>query len=217
MTPLHITSTRRATLTLLASMTAALLAGCGTSPPVQLYHLPAAAPQAAPAMPAVAADAEVWQLMAPVRVPDYLDREALLLPQGRTGLLMLSGHRWAETLRDAVPRVLKQDLATLRGESRVWTAPLPPGVAATRQLRVELLAFEAEADRSAVRLQARWTLADAAAGGSPSGAAATAPAAPPVTRGTLIRVPAADASVDALVAAHRLALWQLAVQISATR
>lgn len=210
---LHLPCPRRLKPTLpalLALLAAATLAGCSTSPPVQLYHLPAAAPQA---VPAAAADGEVWQLMAPVRVPDYLDREALLLPQGRTGLRVLPGHRWAETLRDAVPRVLKQDLATLRGESRVWTTPLPPGVAATRQLRVELLAFEAEADRSAVQLQARWTLADAAAGATPSTSAAT----PPATYSTLIRVPADDASVDALVAAHRLALWQLAVRISATR
>ena len=124
---------RQAVAAMLAA--AAALGGCGTSPPVQLYHLRSEPPLPTPA----AAGAEVWQLMLPVRLPDYLDREALLLPQGETGLLALSGHRWAESLRDAVPRVLRQDLGALLGEGRVWPSPLPSGVTATRQLRVEIL------------------------------------------------------------------------------
>jgi uncharacterized lipoprotein YmbA len=34
--------------------------------------------------------------MLPVRVPDYLNRDAVLLPQGQSGLQALAGHRWAE-------------------------------------------------------------------------------------------------------------------------
>lgn len=188
---------RRALAALLSA--AAVLAGCGTSPPVQLYHLRSEPPLPTPA----AAGSEVWQLMLPVRLPDYLDREALLLPQGDTGLLALSGHRWAESLRDAVPRVLRADLAARLGEGRVWTSPLPAGVTATRQLRVELLGFEATADRAAVRLQARWTLVD------PQGRQ------PPRADTTTLRVPVDGGGIDRLVAAHRLALWRLAERIVA--
>lgn len=189
--------------TALAALVAggSLAAGCGSSPPVQLYHLRSEPPVA---VPAPSPSAEVWQLLLPVRLPDYLDREAILLPQGDTGLLALSGHRWAESLRDAVPRVLRQDLTALLGEGRVWPSPLPAGITATRQLRVEILGFEAQADRASVRLQARWTLID------PQGRT------PPRAEGTTLSVAAEGGSIDRLVAAHRLALWRLAERIVAT-
>lgn len=178
-----------------------LLAACAGSPPVQLYRLPTEPP----VTPPPPQRGEPWQLLLPVRLPDYLDREALLLPQGGSGVLALSGHRWAESLRDAVPRVLQADLLALTGPGSVWTAPLPPGAAPTRQLRVEILALEAEADRSGVRLQARWTWSDVQGRSVPRAEGAT------------LRVPAQGGSIDRLVDAHRLGLWRLAERIAASR
>lgn len=183
-----------------ALLLGALLAGCaGSSPPVQLFHLPSASPVAA----AAAASRGTWLLMLPVQVPEYLDREAFVLPQGAAGLVSQGGHRWAESLRDAVPRVLRQDLTTLLGEGRLWSSPAPPGVAATHQLRIELLALEAEPDRRGVRLQARWTLADASG------------AQPPKAASAAFVVPSSGSDIDSLVVAHRLALWRLAERIAA--
>jgi uncharacterized protein len=184
----------------------AVLAGCAAPVPgdVRLYRLNAAPPLATPAVPATAATASNWQLMQPVAVPAYLDRDALLLPQGPSGVLALSRQRWAEPLRDSVPRLLRQDLAALLGEARVWTTPLPAGVVIARQLRVELLALEATPDGSAVLLRARWSLADVAG------------AAPPRAEAVSLTVPSAGADVDSLVTAHRLALWRLAERIVAT-
>lgn len=192
---------RRRALTLVLAG-AALLAACGSSPPLQLYRLPSAPPLPPPAAPQAA---EVWQLLLPVRIPDYLDRQALLLPQGESGLLALSDQRWAESLREAVPRVLREDLALLRGEDRVWTAPVPAGVVVARRLRVELLALDVGTDRRSVHLQARWTLVD------PQGQK------PPLAETASLDAPAAGTRVDELVAAHRLALWRLAERIAASR
>ncbi len=185
---------------------AAALGGCAARlPPLQLYQLAAAPPVAAAAPVAASGDtagAAVWQLLGPVGLPEYLDRDAVLVPQGQAGLQALPGHRWAEPLRDAVPRLLRQDLATLRGESRVWGAPLPAGIVVDRLLRVELLALESNAERSAVTVQARWTLGDAR-GREPARVDAA-----------LLSVPVAGSDVDSLVAAHRLALWRLAERIA---
>lgn len=185
----------------------ALLAACGTPPPPpRLVHLASAPPPevTAPAASAASTSRGRWQLVLPVRVPDYLDRDALLVPQGQAGLAPLAPWRWAEPLADSVSRVLRADLARLLGEGALWTSPLPAGVAVQRQLRVELLAFEASADRREVRLDARWSLVD------PTGAAT------PLARSAQIRSEVGSAADgDAIAAAHRVALWRLAERIAA--
>jgi len=183
---------------------AALVAGCAApSSPAQLYQLRAAPPVALPlASTAATPSPLIWQLAQPVKLPEYLDSDTLLLAQGQSGLAALQGHRWAEPLRDSVPRVLRQDLAALLGESRVWVAPVPAGVVVTRRVRVELLALEANAERTAVTLRARWSVAD------PTGAAA------PRADAATLNVPSAGTDADSLVAAHRLALWRLAERIA---
>jgi uncharacterized protein len=185
-----------------AGLTASVgLAGCTTSPLPQLLRL-RSEPPVAPPVPPAGADGAVWQLMLPVRLPDYLNRDALLLPQGQSGLQSLAGYRWAEPLADSVPRLLRADLAALLGEDRVWTAPLPPGLRVQRQLRVEVFAFEAAADRASVSLRARWSVADTSGAGTPRAEFAT------------IVVPSAGTDADTLAAAHRLALWRLAERIA---
>ncbi len=177
----------------------ALLASCASpAPPPQLYQLRAAAPAPVVVVPTTA----VLQFMAPVSLPEALDRDALLVPRGETGVQALPGHRWAEPLRDAVPRLLRQDLSLLLGAARVWAAPLPAGVVISHRLRVEVLELQATADRSAVSLSARWTLASPAGG------------VPPLTAQAQFAVASASPEPDALVAAHRLALWRLAEQVA---
>lgn len=185
---------------------ALMMSACGTPPPApQLYHLRIDAPTAATALgtPAeVAARPLVLQLMSPVRLPELLDHSELLLPQGQAGVQALTSHRWAEPLRDAVPRVLRHDLASLLGEAQVWSSPLPSGVVATRQLRVELLSLQANAERSGVVLSARYVLSH------PLGTSA------PQSQTLQIQAASTAPTPDALVAAHRLALWQLAQSLA---
>jgi uncharacterized lipoprotein YmbA len=196
-----MTPARRASVALLIGLG---LAGCASSPsaPVRYYRLRIEPPaQAAPA-PAPGAAKEVWQLMSPVRMPDYLDREELWSPADSGALQSLEGHRWLEPLREAVPRTLGHDLSVLRGAGSVWSGNLPRGVMVGRQIRLELLEFAP---------------AEGAAGG--------APACPlDVHRPErLSTVQASEASITApsagpqpaqLVDAHRLALWRLAERIA---
>ena len=179
---------------------AALLSACAvtSTPPPSLYQLRSEAPAAV--VPVTTT--QVLQLTA-VTLPEVLERDALVVSQGQSGLQTLPGHRWAEPLRDAVPRLLRQDLALLLGDARVWAAAVPAGVVVTRQVRVEVQVLQTAADRNAVQLQARWTLSD------PLGRV------PPVVRQTQLSVPSGGGTPDAWVAAHRLALWQLAGQVAA--
>lgn len=180
---------------------AALLAGCaGGSPPARLYQLRAEAPETAPSAASGTAVLQVGR----VQVPAYLDQDTLLMPTGQAGLQQLIGHRWAEPLRDAVPRLLQQDLATLLGADKVWGRPTPAGVQPTLQLQVEIQRLDADPGGNSVGLQARWTLND------PAGRL------PPRVQEARFNTPASGTSPDAVVAAHRLALWRLAQRIAAS-
>ena len=191
--------------TVLALATAALVTACGTPGPApRLYQLRTEAPSGSPAPSTVAVpNAQgVWELASDVRVPAYLDRETLVVLDGTSRLELLEGQRWAEPLRDTLPRLLRHDLALLRGASNVWLAPAPPGVNVNRQLRVEVLSLQASRARGAVLLQARWWFT-----GDRS--------APPQALTAELQVPVSNINDgDAIAAAHRLALWQLAERIA---
>jgi uncharacterized protein len=181
-----------------ACLLAGLLAACSHSPAITWYQLRAEPPGAAPAQ---RADSPVWQLLA-VQLPGYLDREAVLQPSGRSALTALPAARWAEPLRDAVPRLLLADLARLRGSASVYAGALPPGVTATRQLRVEVQRLDAEAGGLTVVLAARWWLQD------PQGREA------PAVHEIRLQATSASSAADDLVAAHRELLWRLAQAIA---
>ena len=178
------------------------LAGCASRIPSPTLYVLSSEPPAGVKISPPAKVGPPWQLLLPVRVPDYLDREALLLPQGRHGVQASPDQRWAELLSSSVPRVLAQDLLALRGEGSLWNAPLPPGLAVQGQLRVALLAFDVNPDGTTVTLRARWTTAKADA------------SSPPHAHTTTLTVP--STTTHSLLDAHRLALWQLAQAIAKT-
>ena len=133
-----------------------LLAACAgpALPPASWWRLPTEATP--PMAAAAAASPQVWQLVG-VTLPGHLERDALLVPDTTGALQPRGAARWAEPLRDAVPRLLRHDLARALG-APVWTAPLPPGVLPSRQLRVELLAFDVAPGARGVTVQARYSL-----------------------------------------------------------
>lgn len=185
----------------LSCASAALFAGCASSPTVQLYRLSAELPAGVAPVGTPPQQAALWALVS-VTLPDYLDRDAIMVPRGQAGLISLPGQRWAEPLRDAVTRVMRTDLARLRGEDTLWSLPMPPGLRAQAYLKVELLTFEASSDRASLHLTARWWLTD------PMG---TRPAE---IHQLSFDTPIQGSDTDALAAAHRMALWTLAQHIA---
>lgn len=196
---------RRATLVSLG-LAPWLLSGCASSnnEPTRWYELRADPP--GPEVAPQAGDSTTWEMVGTVRLPGALDRDTLVVASGAATLVPLAGHRWAEPLRDSIPRLLAADLGRLRGEGRVWRAPAPAGVVVQRRLRVEIDTLVADAARRSLQLKARWWLGDER----------PATAAAPVMHLAEVQVVLADGSVDALAAAHRQAIWQLAQRIALT-
>jgi len=197
----------RPQLAALGLVAALALVACAGSPepPMRYYQLRVEPPSGEAATPppvATTGEPEVWQLMSPVRLPEYLDRDALWLAVGPNALQPLEGHRWAEPLRTTVPRTLAHDLGVLRGADRVWAGSPPGGLVVARQLRLEILEFAPVDGGHSVHLRARWTFTDPNATGQVQLDEAE------------IDVPSASAAPAQLVDAHRLALWRLAQRLT---
>ena len=189
-------------LTLISIAMVLGLAGCAgpSAPPPRYYQLRLDAPVSVPAN--AAATTGIWQVLSPVRLPEYLERDVLWVPTGQAGLQPLPDHRWAEPLSDAVPRLLLHDLAILRGADHVWGSNVPSGVAVVYALRLEVMELSVTPDRRGVHLRARVTASDPRR------------QAPPKLIDIDLTARSEGSAPDQLVAAHRLALWTLAQQLT---
>ena len=103
----------------------AILAGCVTSPPTQLYTLapqPAASGSSAP--PRAQRSSETIAVK-PVALPKYLDRPQVVRFRAPYELTAADYERWAENLDDIVTRVLIADLAARLPRSNVVASSGP--------------------------------------------------------------------------------------------
>jgi uncharacterized protein len=186
----------------LACSAGALAACSSTSPPLHYYRLPSEPPSGEPAPRAVAgaaSSAAVWELVPALPMPELLGRDTLFVEEGAAGIRLLHGHRWAEPLRDALPRLLRDDLA--RFVPGLWTGTAAPNVPSAGRVQVELLALQGSLPRRQVAVSARWVVTAAATKESRAYRADET-------------VPWTEASPESLVVAQRVAMWRLAQRIA---
>jgi uncharacterized lipoprotein YmbA len=100
----------RLALTALTAMTAALLNGCASPEPRYYTLASGAATTAAPGA------SPVWIEVAPVRVPERLNRAQLVVTDGDTGAIkLLDLSRWSSPLPDELRDALSQQLQAKLG------------------------------------------------------------------------------------------------------
>ncbi|WP_306607784.1 membrane integrity-associated transporter subunit PqiC [Azonexus sp.] len=141
----------RSPLALLLS--ALLLGACATAPASRFYLLDPLA--VAPTEKTVATDYRLG--IGTISLPDYLNRQQLVIRGAGGRLLIRDGERWGEPLEDSVRRVLGENLGRLLGPGKLVFLPAPSGITVNNRLQLEITAFEASADNE-VRLNARWSL-----------------------------------------------------------
>ena len=92
-----------------------------------------------------------------VQIPEYLDRTSILERRGNQ-LVPSSTSRWSERLSVGMTRAL---VASLAGDlpAMLVTATPPPIGRPTRQIIVEVIAFESRSDQRVI-LVAHWTIVD---------------------------------------------------------
>lgn len=183
----------------------ALLAACASSPTPRYYTLGAAAENAAPT-PAATDALSIW--VAPVTLPESVDRPQMVVRVAPNRVAILDGHRWAEPLSGAMSRAIAADLAALLGGARVSAEAQHAASGAQLRVLVDVQRFESVPGQG-VTLEALWSVRRQGETDGQRGHALVTEA----VRGAPAD-PAGAADHDALAAAHSRALATLSRDIA---
>ncbi|RZT42955.1 PqiC family protein [Cupriavidus agavae] len=184
----------------LAALTVAVLQGCA-SPEPRYYTLATGAIGATgAARPASATAQPLWIEVAPVRVPERLNRAQLVVSDGNPGgVRLLDQSRWLSPLPDEMRDALSQQLQTNLGAVDIYQQGLSE-VGTLFRITTEVVRLDAEPGQRAAASVA-WTVRRLPDGNLVSGR-------------TEAEVPA-PGQVDGVVAAYRQIVAATAAEIAA--
>jgi uncharacterized lipoprotein YmbA len=172
---------------------AVLAAGCGTSPPSRFYTLSATS---APA----GSTSTMLVAVGPVTVPAVVDRPEFVVSTGANQVKLDEFNRWASPLQDNLTRAIAENLVALLGTPRVIVFPQALATNPDYRVAIEIRTFDS-APGTAATIDAVWTIRRAKDGKTYTGR-------------TSARESVADASYEALAAAHSLAVARLSKDIA---
>ena len=189
-------ATRLAALPLLIGM----LSGCASSPPVHFYQLSAEA--AAGVAGTATVGTELRIAVGPISLPEVVDRPQLVVRSGPNQVTLIDEHRWAESLKGEIPRVIADNLSRLLATGQVWAYPQNVSGLFDYRVLVDIQRFESIPGQMAV-IDALWTIQRPSKEGVVS-----------KTGRSSVQQPMAEKGYDALVAAHSRGLAEISREIS---
>jgi uncharacterized lipoprotein YmbA len=95
--------------------------------------------------------------IAPVEIPDYLDRPQIVTRDGRNELKLAEFDRWGGALRDNIAAVLAENLALLLDSDRVYVYPRTRAEKADYEVAMRVLRLDC-APGDKVLLKAQWVV-----------------------------------------------------------
>lgn len=132
-----------------------LLSACGTAPVDHFYTLN---PVALPVLDgALTNNVRRTAAVGSVKVPEMVDRPQLVIRQSANRVDILEQHRWAESLRVDIARVIAADLASQLHTIQVMPYGDADGQDADYRIEVDVEQFDAVADE-AVTIEAHWSI-----------------------------------------------------------
>jgi hypothetical protein len=152
----------RLPLTLITVAVAVYLAGCSSSPASRFYTLSPLVLQEAKPSPQPATS-QVSVSIAPVEIPDYLDRPQMVTHDGQNRLRLAEFDRWGGSLGDNISAVLAENLGLLLNSERVYVFPRTGSEKPDYNLAVRVLRLDCVPAGQAL-LKAQWTLFSGAKG-----------------------------------------------------
>lgn len=173
---------------------AAALGGCfGANVRIDYYAL-----TAPPAHTSAAQSNTLSVHLGPVSVPDGVDRPQVVLHRAGNEVAIDDTHRWAEPLKDAIPRVLSDALAAELGTPRVLTSRQSASLDFDYRVAIDVQHFDSSAGEA--HEDVIWTIR-------------TRGNEPARVGRTVVTEPAAG-GFDSLAAAHSRALAAVAHDIA---
>jgi uncharacterized lipoprotein YmbA len=172
-----------------------MLAACGSPPKERFYIL---SPSTTPA-PA-ASGVSYLVAVGPVTVPAMVDRPQIVLRVATNRVTLQEQSRWAEPLKESIPRVVAGNLAMLLAGAQVATESQNAIPAADCRLVLDIQRFDSVLGDAAT-LEVLWTVTFTSGAAAASGR-------------VLIRESAGGPDFDAIVAAHSRALAALSRDIA---
>ena len=95
--------------------------------------------------------------IAPVRLPDYLDRPQIVTRSGKNELLMAPYDRWAERLDETFPRILAQNLSHLLCTKAISLYPWKYSVKYDYRIDIEIIRMDGTLGEGTL-LEAWWSI-----------------------------------------------------------
>lgn len=139
----------QAALLMVVGMT---LAACGGTPVRESFFTlstPSAASVPQSASPAI--------FVGPVSVPEAVDRMQMVLRAGANEVEISEQYRWAEPLKNAIPRVIGETLSRELGTSRVLTSRSAAALPVDYRIAIEIQRFDSSLQGGAT-IDALWTI-----------------------------------------------------------
>jgi len=140
----------RATACKVILVCSGVLCGCA-SPRERLYTLSRAEPPAAVTQPTL------HVLVGPVTIPEAVDRPQLVVRRNSVQLVALEQERWAEPLREAIPRVLSDAIASKLPTVGATSSASTPHTKWDMRVLVDITRFEAIPGEWVI-IEAHWWL-----------------------------------------------------------
>jgi uncharacterized lipoprotein YmbA len=172
---------------------AAVLTGCGSTPPSRFYTLSAA-------RGAAAASSNISVIVGPVAVPAVVDRPQIVVDIGPNQVRLEEFDRWAAPLQNSIARAVADNLVQMLGTARVTLFAQTLSADADYRAGVDVQSFQSAPGEAAI-LDAVWTVRRTKDGKAETGR-------------TTAREAVQEKGYDALAAAHSRALARLSRDIA---
>jgi uncharacterized lipoprotein YmbA len=173
------------------------LSGCAGSPKADFYTLSEEAPRVS--QPSVS---PVAVLVGSVTVPDIVDRPQIVVRAGDNQVSLNEFARWADSLKNQIPRVVRADLSRLLNSPRVFAYPMRSDMAAAYRAQMDVQSFDPTLNE-ATTVDVLWSVVAPGGKGSPFSGRST------------VREPCTGPGCDALVAAWSRAFATVSRDIAA--
>ena len=138
--------------------------------------------------------------IAPVSVPEGVDRPQMVVRAGGHRVELSELHRWAEPLKSEIPRVLAVHLRRALRTARIATADQSASLDADYRIAIDVQRFESILGER-VTIEALWSVRAARGGRARTGR-------------SFVSEPARGPDHEALAAAHGRALAQVAGELA---